>query len=113
MGKRIACITIIAMIALSSIAGIAQEAEPDVEFNYGVVVQVMADANKVTVKEYDWDTDEEIEIVYTVHPEAELVNMDSIKGLKPDTDIDFEYIIDAKGDRVIKYISVYETETSD
>jgi hypothetical protein len=75
----------------------AQEAEND-KFSFGKVVSVAAD--QITVKEYDFAKDADVEVAYSVTPETELGNINAVADLKANDDIVIDYL-EKDGKRVV------------
>ena len=73
-------------------------------------MEVKKDSNEIIISEYDWEKDEETEVVYSVHPDVKIENADSWKDIPNGTYIDIEYVTDKNGKRIINYISTYEIE---
>jgi cytoskeletal protein RodZ len=67
----------------------AQENDED-KFSFGKVVSVAADS--VTVKEYDFAKDADVEMSYTLTPETELGNINAVADLKVGDDIVIDYV---------------------
>lgn len=59
----------------------APQNQEDTEFNYGTVVKASADS--VSIKEYDVYKGEEVEVVYGLTPQTELVGVASAKEILP------------------------------
>lgn len=66
----------------------AQEIEGD-KFSFGKVVSVGAD--QITVKEYDFAKDADVEVVYSVSAETEYGNVTALKDLAAGDDIVVDY----------------------
>jgi len=98
------------MALLLTVTAIAQDEEIYTEFSYGTVTAVDETRNEITVSEYDWDSDSEISVTYLLDPEATMNTIASIKEIMPGSYIDIEYIIDEKGKRIAKSVSIYESE---
>lgn len=75
----------------------AQEAEND-KFSFGKVVSVGED--QITIKEYDFAKDADVEVVYAVTSETELGNINAVKDLAADDDVVIDYTENA-GKRVV------------
>ena len=75
----------------------AQEAEND-KFSFGKVISVAADS--ITVKEYDFAKDTDVEVAYSVTPETELGNVNAVADLKADDDVVIDYV-EKDGKRVV------------
>jgi hypothetical protein len=61
----------------------------DINYSYGVVVS--ATANQIVLLEYDYDRDEEVQVVYTVDKSTELNNIGSMDQLKKDDNVEVYY----------------------
>ena len=75
----------------------AQEAEND-KFSFGKVVSIAAD--QITVKEYDFAKDADVEVAYSVTKETELGNINAVTDLKAGDDIVIDYV-EKDGKRVV------------
>jgi hypothetical protein len=85
-------------IALSGVhIASAQEVEND-KFSFGKVVSVAAD--QVTVKEYDFAKDADVEVVYSVSAETEFGNVSKVTDLVANDDIVVDYV-EKDGKRLI------------
>ncbi len=69
---------------------VAQENNEEDKFSFGKVVSVAADS--VTVKEYDFAKDADVETTYTLTPETELGNINAVADLKAGDDIVIDYV---------------------
>ena len=90
---------------------LAQE-EEEMEDSWGTVSSISS--SQIVVTEYDPDKEEEINITYTLDPNVELRNVDSLKSIVVGDDVDIEYVV--RGDeKVVKVVSVekpsYEEDT--
>lgn len=65
------------------------EGDDEDRFSFGRVVAVRAGA--ITVREYDFERDEDVEVVYAVVAETELGNIDELAELQPDDDVVLDY----------------------
>jgi len=68
-----------------------QDSDEEVEFTYGEVVSVAKD--KITIKEYDYESDKEINVVYQINSKTKLEGMKSINDIKPNDYVYIDYII--------------------
>ena len=75
----------------------AQEGEND-KFSFGKVVSVAQD--QITVKEYDFTKDADVETTYSLTPETELGNVNAVSDLVADDDIVIDFV-EKDGKRVI------------
>jgi cytoskeletal protein RodZ len=86
-------LVVLVILGLSCILNLtparAQENDED-KFSFGKVVSVAADS--VTVKEYDFAKDADVEMSYTLTPETELGNINAIADLKAGDDIVIDYV---------------------
>ena len=97
------------MCSVSDIS-LAQE-EEELEYSWGTVRSLSS--NKLVVTEYDYDSDEVVDVTYTVDPKVDLKNVDSLKSIAVGDGIEIEYVV--IGDKkVAKIITVekpsYEEE---
>ena len=95
---------------LDSPSGEAEEEAGDeyyVEYVYGTLAAIDKNSNKITLNEYDLETDEELNVLYMVDPEVEVENASSWKEIPLGSDIDIEYTVDEDGNKIITYIEVY------
>ena len=76
----------------------AQENNNEDKFSFGKVVAV--NAQEVTVKEYDFAKDADVEVAYTVTAETELGNVSAVKDLVANDDIVIDYV-EKDGKRVV------------
>jgi hypothetical protein len=76
---------------------VAQENNED-KFSFGKVVSVSA--QQVTVKEYDFAKDADVEVVYTVSPETEFGNVNAVTDLAANDDIVIDYV-EKDGSRIV------------
>lgn len=94
-------VAVILTLGLVSVAHIpvcsAQENNED-KFSFGKVVSVTAE--QVTVKEYDFAKDADVEMVYAVTPETELGNINAVTDLVASDDIVIDYV-EKDGKRVV------------
>ncbi|MBL7157565.1 MAG: hypothetical protein ISS92_05355 [Candidatus Omnitrophica bacterium] len=113
MGKLLIFGLLSVSLFLFPIAGFSQEDIPqegDAEYGYGTVVELRENSNELVISEYDWESDEEGEVVYYVDDAVEIENVDSWKELPVGTPIDIEYITGEKDKKVITRINYYDTE---
>lgn len=69
----------------------------ETSFSYGVVK--IAAVDQITVTEYDFDKEEDVEVVYAINAETKFVNFSSIAELKEADEVDIEYRLE--GDKRI------------
>lgn len=81
--------------------------EEDVEYTYGVVANVSA--GQITIEEYDYDKDEDVEQSYSIDAATEFENVESAEEIAAGDYVDIDYITKS-GKRIAKAIIV-EKET--
>ncbi len=93
------------------ISSVAAQENNDDKFSFGKVVSV--NAQQVTVKEYDFAKDADVEMVYTVTAETELGNVNAVTDLAANDDIVIDYV-EKDGKRVVTTLVKEEkgTETA-
>lgn len=91
-------------------ADVENEDAEDVEYAYGTVVSLDLNSNKIMLSEYDWKTDSEINVTYTIYTKVELEGVPSLEKISPKNYADIEYIVDKNGNKIAKYISIYTEE---
>jgi len=95
------------------VCGFAEEMDPvDVEYSYGTVVSVDKDAQKITVKEFNWDDkgEEFYDSVYLIAPDIKTENVSSWQEIDSGKPIDIEYSISPAGEKIVHYIYLYKDE---
>ena len=98
---------ILALVCLVSLYVTGTIFAEEVNYTYGTVSKVNKSGGMLTITEYDWDTGEEMDAVYIVGPDVETENIDVWHNVPVGGEIDVEYEIDDKGNKVIKYIALY------
>ncbi|MDD5439392.1 MAG: hypothetical protein PHS37_04320 [Candidatus Omnitrophica bacterium] len=89
----------------------APATEDNTEYGYGTVVSVDDAKKEIVISEYNWETDAEANVTYSVAPEAKFENVAGLKNITAGSYVDIEYLAGEGGKRVAKLISVYEPET--
>lgn len=79
------------------------ETEEEMEYSWGVVTDISS--NRLVVSEYDYDTDEESEVSYTIDPNVELVNVNSLEEIAIGYSVEIEFVI-KDNDKIAKIITV-------
>ena len=77
--------------------------EEETEYTYGTVSSVSAD--QLVIKEYDYDNDQEVDITYTVGPDAKIQNAASLKDIVAGDSVEIDYVV-KDGKRIVRNISV-------
>ena len=96
---------VLALGLVFSVSGVslAQE-EEETEYSWGAIVGSVS-SNQIVVREYDYDSDEEVNVTYTVDPQLDLRNVESLKNIKVGASIEIDYVI-RKGKNVAVGIEV-------
>lgn len=81
----------------------------DVDYAYGSVVKLDKNLKEITVSEYDWDTDSDIDVAYSIVSGTKVEGVDSWQDIKTGDYVDIEYMHE-NGKRIIRYISIYFEE---
>jgi len=63
----------------------------DVFFAYGIVAKV--EAGKLTMSEYDYENDEELNVAYEMDPAVVFKNVDSLRNISPGTTVEVNFIV--------------------
>ncbi|MFH1845997.1 MAG: hypothetical protein ABH869_00350 [Candidatus Omnitrophota bacterium] len=111
MKKLLKCMLVTSMISMLAFQGVSfsqeETAEEDMNATYGTVVEVSGDS--VIISEYNYETDELVNVTYHVAEDAEMENLESFAELEEGSDVDIEFV-ELDGKNVIKYIYVYVDE---
>ncbi|MBU2541773.1 MAG: hypothetical protein KJ593_07720 [Candidatus Omnitrophica bacterium] len=92
-------------LMMVSICGVLFAQEEEIGYIYGIVKSVSPDY--ITVTEYDYINEQEIDTTYVIDPATELSNVDSLENINMGDNVGIDYIIrDEK--RVAKIIIVYK-----
>lgn len=108
MNIKLLAVAAVILIAVSPYAAFAQ-GEEGLDYGYGTVVSVDASGNRIVVNEYDWESDTETNVTYSLDPDVEIENVDSISEIQPGSEVDIDYKMEGSK-RIAKIISVYEQE---
>jgi hypothetical protein len=88
--------------------------EEDLEYTYGSVVS--STPTEIVVSEYNYETDEEVQVTYTITPETKFSNIPGAADLAKDDNVDIYYkVADDKkiASMVTKDDTVYESEVAE
>ncbi|MDD4909449.1 MAG: hypothetical protein PHR44_02025 [Candidatus Omnitrophica bacterium] len=107
MNKRLAAATAVAVAAVFSLylvpsVCLAQE-DTGKEYAYGIVSSVSS--TELIVKDYDYDKDEEMEVVYALDPGVEVKNAASLQDISAGDGVEIDYVV-TNGKRTAKVITV-------
>ena len=75
--------------AVPSAENMTVQPESGTEYAYGVVANVSPD--QIVLLEYDYDTDEDIEVVYNIDAGTKFENADSLQGIVIDDSVEIYY----------------------
>jgi hypothetical protein len=82
----------------------------DVFFAYGTVAKV--EAGKLTMSEYDYENDEELNVAYEMDPAVVFKNVDSLKNICPGTTVEVNFIV-KNNKRVATQVAVEDEAGAD
>ena len=110
MNKRL--FLLVAILALGfcfwSLNSWAQE--ENLEYSFGTVVNVNKESSQLTVKEYAYDKDTDVDVQYALDPKVALENIDSIDALSAQDIIELSYITGKDNNRVAKSIRAFKPQ---
>lgn len=84
-------------------AAVAQEAEELTEYAYGTIVNL--NSEKLTLLEYDYNKDEDVELIYLIDPEVNLKNITALDELKAGENVEIDFLI-KNGQKIALVISL-------
>ncbi|MBU4313121.1 MAG: hypothetical protein KJ706_10465 [Candidatus Omnitrophica bacterium] len=73
------------------------------DYSWGMAVKVSA--KEITLMEYDYETDQDINVVYRIDPDVELYNIESMEDIAEGDTIEIDYVLDDK-DKIAKVITL-------
>ena len=95
MKRHLAVAAVLALgFLICSGISLAQEEEETVEetdYSWGTVSSVSS--GQIVITEYDYDTDEKVEVTYSIDPNVKLHNVNSLKEIAVGNDIWIDYVI--------------------
>lgn len=86
------------------LTGAPAVSEEELEYTFGTVKSVTADA--IVITEFDYDTGEEKDATYAIDPKIELNNVASLKEIVAGDEVDIDYRVDEEQKKVAKVIAV-------
>ena len=104
MKKFLLVILAVAIFCFVSNLCSAQD-EEDLDYSWGLVVRVFS--SEIIVSEYDYDSDEEIDVVYKIDSDTELKNMESLEDLVEGDSVEIGYVVKGEN-KIIKTIRLEE-----
>lgn len=87
----------------------AQETTEEAEYSYGTVTSISAD--KLVVKEYDYESELEKDVEYAIDPKVELKNADAIANIASGANVEIDYIV--RDNKKIATVIAVEKETDE
>ena len=103
MKKILFFMLVISVLFFSSMLSLAQE--ESMNYSWGEVVKVSPE--EITVSEYSYDLEKEIDVVYKIEPDVKLKNVTSINNLNEGDSVEIDYVI-VGADKVAKAIILEE-----
>lgn len=88
----------------------APVSEPEVQWLWGEVVSVDANAKQITIKYLDYDTYQDKETTINVDEQTTYENLTSLGEIKPQDTISVDYIISLEGKNLARNISLEKPE---
>lgn len=103
--KRYLVVAMVLALSLAfSVSGVAlAQEEEEIRYTWGKVSSVSSE--EIVISEYDYDTGEIIDVVYTLVPNTELKNVNSLKDIAVGDSADIEYVV-IDGKKMAKVIVV-------
>ena len=84
-------------------------AEEEEEYSYGTVTSISGD--QLVVSEYDFETDKDVDVTYTVDAKAEFENISKLADVKAGDSIEIDYVVrDSK--KVATFVAVDKGDTA-
>lgn len=104
MRRFLSVMLTVSILCFSSGLSLAQE--QDMDYVWGTVVKVSPE--EITVSEYEYDLDEEIDVVYKIDPDVKLEGIDVLNELSEGDSIEIAYVIKGKN-KIAKSITLEGT----
>jgi len=92
-------------------SGVFAEDEEEMGYSYADVISVDVTRNELVVSEYNWETDTDTSVTYSVSKDVKLENASSLSEIKKGDEVSIDYTTD-KNKKVAKYIMVYKQDSS-
>jgi len=77
--------------------------EEELEYSWGKVSSITSD--QIVVKEYDYDSDTETDVTYTIDPKVTVKNIAALKDIKVGESVSIDYLV-VDGKNIAKVITV-------
>ena len=92
-------------------SGVSLAQEEEMEYSWGKVSSLSS--NQITVKEYDYESDEEVDVTYAIDPEVKIKNVNSLEEITIGDSVGIDFVV-RNSEKVAKAIVVekssYEEE---
>ena len=93
------------------ISGVSLAQEEELEYSWGRVSSLSS--NQIIVKEYDYESDEEVDVTYAIDPEVKIENVNSLEEITIGDSVGIDFVV-RDNEKVAKVIIVekssYEEE---
>ena len=99
----VAAVLALGLLICSGISLAQEEAEEELDYSWGIVSTISS--NQIVITEYDYDSDEEVNVTYTLDPKVDLKNVESLEDIKEGDSVEIDYAI-KDGQKVAKIIAV-------
>ena len=103
MSKYLLIALILSIGLMVSGASIAIAQEEEVEYSYGTVNKVSG--NDIEVKEYDFETESDVNVTYVVNAETQFINVNAVAEIAPGDTVDIDYVV-KEGKNAAKVVDV-------
>lgn len=95
-------------VSVSSLPGnirAQEEEEVETEYAYGTVKSITS--SQIVVKEYDYENDTEVDVIYTIGPDVEYEGVSSYKDISAGDSVEIDYVVKG-GKKIATLISAEE-----
>lgn len=99
-------------VVITSSQQTPSQKESDIQWAWGEVVNLDSEAKKVTLKYFDYETDQEKDLVLVVDEKTTFENIQDFNALKLKDTLSIDYVIGADDKNIAKNINFEKTEVS-
>jgi len=99
------------VVITSSQQNLSQK-EGDIQWAWGEVVNLDSEAKQVTLKYFDYETDQEKDLVLVVDEKTAFENIQDFNALKLKDTLSIDYVIGAENKNIAKHINFEKPEAS-
>ncbi|MDD5679821.1 MAG: hypothetical protein PHI59_01075 [Candidatus Omnitrophica bacterium] len=110
MNKFLIFTLIVSAVLLLPSALLNADESENTEYAYGTVVSIDLSTNIIVVREQNYDNDTQANVTYCLSPDTVFENVNSLKEIIVNNDVDVSYLTKNDGKKVVKFISVYNPE---